>query len=188
MQNSPSKSRSERAASIKTSRFDWQRWIDQATSLDLLTRASVLLAAGVLLSLVLRGWEPPFPYRIGYVPQRAIPARIPFQIEDDVQTDGLRVQAAREVLCVYENRKEPLVQLRGSLQDALFALRDHQNQDDFSELQLASLDLFGSQPEGSNTIALEKSELIDCIKIACPNGPSLHLGETPDHPDFPRRP
>jgi cyclic-di-AMP phosphodiesterase PgpH len=164
MQNSPRKSRSERAASMKTSRFDWQRWIDQATSLDLLTKASVLLAAGVLLSLVLRGWEPPFPYRIGYVPQRAIPARIPFQIEDEVQTVGLRVQAAREVLCVYENRKEPLVQLRGSLQDALFALRDHQNQDDLSELQLASLEIFGSQPEGSNTIALEKSELIDCIK------------------------
>jgi len=164
MQNSPRKSRSERAASMKTSRFDWQRWIDQARSLDLLTKASVLLAAGVLLTLVLRGWEPPFPYRIGYVPQRAIPARIPFQIEDETQTNGLRVQAAREVRCVYENRKEPLVQLRGSLQDALFALRDHQNQDDFSELQLASLDLLGSQPEGSNTIALEKSELIDCIK------------------------
>lgn len=131
MQNSSKKSRSERAASLKTRRFDWRDWIDRLKNLGLIQRTFIVVLAGLILSVALKSWEPPFPYRIGYVPQRAIPARIPFQIEDEAQTDGLKVQAARDVLCVYENRKEPLIELRGELQDVLFAIRDHQkNQPD----------------------------------------------------------
>lgn len=132
--------------------------------MDLLTRVSIVLLSGLLLSLLLRGWEPPFPYRIGYVPPRAIPARVSFQIEDETQTDGLKLQAAREVLCVYENRKEPLIQLRGDLHDSLFSLRDYSDSQPLSDIQQGNLALFGSQPEGSNSVAIDKQEVIECIK------------------------
>jgi len=164
MQNTSKKSRSERAASLRTRRFNWQDWVDRATSMDLLIRLSIVVLAGLTLSLILRGWEPPFPYRIGYVPPRAIPARVSFQIEDEAQTDGLKLQAAREVLCVYENRKEPLIQLRGDLHDALFSLRDYSETQPLSDVQLEDLTLFGSQSEGSNSVAPDKQEVIDCIK------------------------
>lgn len=164
MQNSSKKSRSERAASLRTRRFDWRDWIDRLKSLDLIQSAFIVVLAGLILSVALKSWEPPFPYRIGYVPQRAIPARIPFQIEDEAQTDGLKVQAARDVLCVYENRKEPLVELRGELQDVLFAIRDYQINQPLDESQKANLEYFGSQSEGPNSTSLDRQEIIDCIR------------------------
>ena len=164
MQNSSKKSRSERAAALRTRRFDWYDWTDRIKNLNLIQRATIVILAGLILSLLLRSWEPPFPYRIGYVPQRAIPARIPFQIEDEAQTDVLRVQAARDVLCVYENRKEPLIELRGDLQDALFAIRDQEPNQPLDESQSSNLEHFGSQSEGSNSTSLDPQEIIDCVK------------------------
>ncbi len=164
MQNSSKKSRSERAASLKTRRFDWRDWIDRLKNLGLIQRTFIVVLAGLILSVALKSWEPPFPYRIGYVPQRAIPARIPFQIEDEAQTDGLKVQAARDVLCVYENRKEPLIELRGELQDALFAIRDHQKNQPLDESLNSDLEFFGSQSEGASLTSLDRQEIIDCIK------------------------
>jgi putative nucleotidyltransferase with HDIG domain len=164
MQTYSKKSRSERAASLRTRRLDWHEWIARAKKMGLISRFSIVILAGLILSLILRGWEPPFPYRIGYVPERAIPARIPFQIEDETQTDGLKIKAASEVPCVYENRKEPLVLLQGDLHDALFSLRDHQPIQPLNEMQLASLEFFGSQTEGSSAVALDRQEIIDCIK------------------------
>ncbi|MFY8070997.1 MAG: hypothetical protein ACOVNQ_04880, partial [Pirellula sp.] len=164
MQNSSKKSRSERAASLKTRRFDWRDWIDRLKNLGLIQRTFIVVLAGLILSVALKSWEPPFPYRIGYVPQRAIPARIPFQIEDEAQTDGLKVQAARDVLCVYENRKEPLIELRGELQDVLFAIRDHQKNQPLDESLNSDLEFFGSQSEGPSLTSLDRQEIIDCIK------------------------
>ncbi|MBU6385790.1 MAG: hypothetical protein KGS49_07635, partial [Planctomycetes bacterium] len=164
MQTPSKKNRSERAASLKTGRFDWRDWIERVKNYDSIRRVLVVLLTGLVLSLLLRGWEPPFPYRIGFVPQRAIPARVPFQIEDEVQTDRLRLQTAKQVLCVYENRKEPLIQLREDLHDALFSIRDHQKELALDDGQLKLIEDFGVSPEGTNPVGLQANDVIDCIK------------------------
>ncbi|MFN6402157.1 MAG: HD family phosphohydrolase [Planctomycetota bacterium] len=164
MQNPSKKNRSERAASLKTGRFYWRDWIERVKNYDSIRRVLVVLLTGLVLSLLLRGWEPPFPYRIGFVPQRAIPARVPFQIEDEVQTDRLRLQTAKQVLCVYENRKEPLIQLREELHDALFSIRNHQKELALDDEQLKLIEDFGVSPEGTNPVGLQAKDVIDCIK------------------------
>ena len=78
--------------------------------------------AAVGMLVVLRGWEPPFPYREGYVPARAVVARVSFQVPDDNKTEVVREQRRRETLCFYENRPEALTQLRDGIKDQLFKL------------------------------------------------------------------
>jgi len=168
-QSQPKRSRSERAAALKLGKLDWEILFERLFSTDAMIRLGITAVAAVLLTLLVRGWEPPFPYRVGYVPPRAIPARVPFQLEDEVQTDVLRSQAAREVLCVYENRKEPLVQLRGAMKDALFSLRMPSPSSDLSAIQRDNLKAFGIEPDegeplrnGAETITTQAA--IDCIR------------------------
>jgi cyclic-di-AMP phosphodiesterase PgpH len=145
MSNIPSsKTRSERVANLKLDKLSWQVWLERLTQLDSLLRLGVAMIAAIAVTVCVRGWEPPFGYREGFVPQRAILARVPFKFEDALKTDALRIQAAREVLCIYENRKEPLVQLRGAVKDALFALKDIPSAIELSKPQMQILDTFGA--------------------------------------------
>jgi len=137
------KTRSERAANLKVDRYPWRRLFERVTSFDALARLGLAIVAAALLTVFVRGWEPPFAYRKGYIPQRAILARIPFKVEDEVKTRDLRIQAGREVLPIYENNKEPIVQLRGAVMDALFAVREATDPTALTEKQVEILKQFG---------------------------------------------
>jgi putative nucleotidyltransferase with HDIG domain len=138
------KTRSERAANLQVDRYPWRRVLNRVTSLDALARFGIAVAAALVITFFVRGWEPPFAYRKGYIPQRSILARVPFKVNDDAKTNALRYQAAREVLCIYENNREPLVQLRGAVKDALFAIREASDPTTLTKKQTQSLDLFGA--------------------------------------------
>lgn len=112
--------------------------------MDSLGRFAIAVVAAIVVTAFVRGWEPPFAYRKGYIPQRAILARVPFKINDDAKTNALRYQAAREVLCIYENNKEPVVQLRDAVKDALFAIREAPDTTSLTKKQIQSLELFGA--------------------------------------------
>src|SRR5262245_8833894 len=56
----------------------WQ----QLRRADVLLRISLGLVAAILMWGVCGGWDPPFPYRVGYVPVRSITARVAFQVPD----------------------------------------------------------------------------------------------------------
>jgi cyclic-di-AMP phosphodiesterase PgpH len=137
------KTRSERAANLRVDRYPWRRLFERVTSFDALARLGLAIVAAALLTVFVRGWEPPFAYRKGYIPQRAILARIPFKVEDDVKTRDLRIQAGREVLPIYENNKEPIVQLRGAVMDAIFAVREAADPTALTEKQIEILKQFG---------------------------------------------
>ncbi len=137
------KTRSERVANLRVDRYPWRYWLERITSLEALVRLGIAVVAAAILTLFVRGWEPPFGYREGYVPQRAILARVPFKVVDDVKTDLLRNQARREVLCVYENRREPIVQLRGAVKDALLSVREAIDPISLTKQQLQTLETFG---------------------------------------------
>jgi cyclic-di-AMP phosphodiesterase PgpH len=69
----------------------------------------------VALLVILEGWQPPFAYREGYVPPRAIISRVAFEVADAEKTDMLRAQIRREVLCFYENNPGPFGQLSSAI-------------------------------------------------------------------------
>jgi putative nucleotidyltransferase with HDIG domain len=49
---------------------------------DVLLRIGLAFLAATALWAVSLGWLPPFPYHVGYVPQRNVTARVAFQVED----------------------------------------------------------------------------------------------------------
>lgn len=138
------KTRSERAANLRVDRFTWRTMFDRFTSLDSLGRLGIAIAAAALITIFVRGWEPPFAYRKGFIPQRAVMPRVAFKVNDDAKTNMLREQAAREVLCIYENNREPLVQLRGAVKDALFAVLEAPDTTSLTKKQIQTLELFGA--------------------------------------------
>ena len=161
---SGSKTRSERVASLKVSKLDWQVWWERITKFDAVVRLFVAIGAAIAITMFVRGWEPPFAYREGFVPQRAILARVPFEIVDEVKTDALRIQAAREVLCIYENRKEPLVQLRGAIKDHLFALREIASATEMTSGQAQIMDYFGVTVLDSDTQPITHEAALEAIR------------------------
>ncbi len=116
------RTRSERVASIQigTDKFSqiWRR----LTSSDVLIRLSCVLLGIIAIVVAFQSWNPPFSYREGFVPPRAIIARSSFEVPDITKTQLQRAQQAREVVCVYDNRRQALTQLRGAVKDQLYKL------------------------------------------------------------------
>ena len=101
------RTRSERVASLQMEPSELSTWFrDMLTGAVLLRIASAFLAAVAIL-LIQRGWEPAFSFREGDIPQRAIVARVPFDMIDVTKTAVLRDQQRRESLCYYENHLLP---------------------------------------------------------------------------------
>ncbi len=125
------RTRSERVASLQMEPSELSTWFrDMLTGAVLLRIGSAFLAAVAIL-LIQRGWEPAFSFREGDIPQRAIVARVPFDMVDVTKTAVLRDQQRRESLCYYENHLlphsplSPLSQLQSSVkQQALLLLGD----------------------------------------------------------------
>ncbi len=61
---------------------------------------------------------------------------------DPTKTAVLKAQQGREVICFYENRRQPLTQLRGALKDQLFKLLGTTATEQLTADQRASLDEF----------------------------------------------
>ncbi len=163
MSTNTSKTRSERVANLKFDKLEWQVWFERLTQYDALLRFGIGILAAIIVLVFARGWEPPFAYREGFVPQRTIFARVPFKVEDELKTNVLRLQAGREVLCIYENRREPLVQLRGAVKDALFALRDVATSPDLNKLQLPILESLIATVMDTDEMPLSSDRALEVI-------------------------
>ncbi len=83
--------------------------------IDVLARIGLCIVAAVAMWLIVGGWEPPFAYRSGYVPQRDILARVEFREYDPVATKSAKDKAANQVRFVYQEDPSSLVQLRSAL-------------------------------------------------------------------------
>ena len=118
----PKRTRSERVASLALPPGQWERAWASLSRRDVLGRIALALAVAVTLVVVIRGWSPPFAYRIGYVPQRNIVARLPFSRIDPSATEAARRIARSQACYVFVQDPEPLVQLQASLHNAVVEL------------------------------------------------------------------
>lgn len=98
-----SKSRSSRLDSVVTSDRGVARTVRRLTRRDLVLRVLLCLVAAGFLLLITRAWNPPFPYRTGFVPERDLNARIDFQV-----TDREGVEQPHEVGSVLAVAERPL--------------------------------------------------------------------------------
>ena len=67
--------------------------------------------------MLLRGWEEPFPFRIGSVPPRGVVSRVPFERPDTEATRDAQQRAAARVRVVYAQDKAPILRLRDGLKN-----------------------------------------------------------------------
>ncbi len=123
---------------------------------------AIALVAAVLMMIILQGWRPPYAYREGQVPDRDIVARVSFDVIDAQQTKMLRDQKRREVPCYYENRSQPIVQLRSAVRDQLLALLGEKTLDELDSNQLQALN--GFLADGQDSEAISRQEGLHAVR------------------------
>jgi len=117
------RTRSERVAALGMPPGQWERAWTSLRRRDVLARIAVALAASIVLCVIIRGWEPPFSLRSGYVPSRDLVARVDFSQSDPLATAAARQQARRRAPWVFRHDPHPLKQVETSLSDLLRRLR-----------------------------------------------------------------
>ena len=143
MATTPTKrTRSERVASLQTGPNRLHHFWNSIRQIPAVLRLVMTAISILLIVVALRGWQPPFAFRQGFVPSRAIVARVAFSMPDPTKTAVLKAQQGREVICFYENRRQPMTQLRGALKDQLFKLIGTNAVEELTADQRASLDEF----------------------------------------------
>ncbi|MFZ5831009.1 MAG: HD family phosphohydrolase [Planctomycetota bacterium] len=100
----------------------WERAWASLRRRDVLGRIALALLASAVACSIIAGWNPPFAYRTGFVPQRAIVSRAAFLRVDQAATDAARQRARSQVRYVYEQDARPLVVVRGELRNAITEL------------------------------------------------------------------
>lgn len=98
------------------------QYLEQLRTVDVLRRLAVCVVAALAMWGTTGAWTPPFPHRFGDTPRRNIVAHTAFSVEDTKETDNLRRRARAETLCVYQNDKQPLLELRRALKDSVFRI------------------------------------------------------------------
>lgn len=148
MATNPSRrTRSERVAAIQAP-SSLKLWIQGLCSGPSLMRFGIALAAMTTLLLILEGWKPPFAYREGYVPPRAIMSRVAFDVADAEKTERLRAERRQEVLCFYENNPAALTQLSSTIIGRLTLLVPDKPYEQMDDQQRAALDAFIPSKDG----------------------------------------
>lgn len=116
------RTRSQRVASIQLEPSSLHRWLRQFLTSQNLLQVALALVAAALIVIILQGWRPAFSYREGQIPPRDLVARVAFDMVDSGQTELLRKQKRREVLCFYENRSQPISQLSSTIKNKFSSL------------------------------------------------------------------
>ena len=82
------RTRSQRVAALELPPGRWERAWANLRRRDVLLRIGLCLLTAVALCAVIRGWQPPFAYRAGDVPQHDVVARVPFSVSEGSAADG----------------------------------------------------------------------------------------------------
>jgi putative nucleotidyltransferase with HDIG domain len=116
-QGSRKRTRSEHVASLELPPSAMGRLLSYARRGDVQLRLLLCVLAALVTFLITEGWQPPFPYRAGYVPPRHVVARVPFEVEDHAATAERIAQVRNSIRYVYQNDSKLLTQLREALEN-----------------------------------------------------------------------
>ncbi|MEZ6136523.1 MAG: HDIG domain-containing protein [Pirellulaceae bacterium] len=169
--SSTKRTRSERVAALQLEPSIVSRYLKQLVTGKSLLQIAIGAVAAILLVIILQGWRTPFSYREGQVPDRDIVARVAFEVIDTQQTKLLRDQQRREVLCFYENRSEPILQLRSAIKDQLISLLGEKPLEQLEPAQQAALDQFLKSDDASEK--LSRKEALQRIRSLLTAGDQL---------------
>ena len=109
--------RTRRGASVDAPHGFWGELVARVSRPEVLARLGICAAASLLLVVMLRGWEEPFSFRLGWVPPRGLVSRVAFEKPDPDATRTAQERAAAKVRVVYAQDKAPVVRLRDGLKN-----------------------------------------------------------------------
>lgn len=138
----------ERIQSLGIPKNRFVQWWGDHRGSELWSRFAMVTLAAVLMIVLCRSWQPPFPYRTGDYPPRDLISRVDFQVPDEAATEAVRIQKRRETLAYYVNRSQPLNQRREELKDQLFLVLGAQS---FEQMTPEERRAFGDLYEDDET-------------------------------------
>ncbi len=109
------RTRQQRVASVELPPGPWGTLLGHLRRGSVLLRLALCCMVAFVLLVFTKGWDPPFKYRLGQIPNRDIVASIDFQQPDEAATEEERAKARQVTIAVYDQDPEPLVQLRAQL-------------------------------------------------------------------------
>ncbi len=157
------RTRSERVASLQTEPGALRQWTQSLTQMPVLLRFGIALLFAVALTVLMRGWQPPFAFRQGYIPPRSIVARVAFKMPDVTKTEVLKAQQSREVICFYENRVQALVQIREAIKGQIYRFLDATSIDQLDTTQRQTLDDLLLRAGGSEEPPMAPQDALSAI-------------------------
>ena len=110
----------------------WKQWWEWLIQPAVLARFGIMVGTAVVICVILRGWNPPFAYRYGYVPDETIVSRVAFKATDPERTSNLRNEASSHVRPIYRNDPIPLDLLESECFDQLSTIRKAERTEEIS--------------------------------------------------------
>lgn len=114
--------RSTRGTTLDLPPGRFARVIAQLKRREVLVRLGLCILAVTVIWALVKAWEPPFEYREGYIPPRAITAMIAFRRPDPLGTAESQRRAAAQARFVFSQDPAPLIQIRAELANDLVAV------------------------------------------------------------------
>jgi hypothetical protein len=181
---SKTRTRQERIESLGIPKPKFVQWWIDSDKADWAVRISIALAAAALLLLICRAWEPRFAYRSGTIPMRDVIARVNFEVENEIETEAVRLQKIREVPVYYRNRSAPLQQLRARLKNRLFVMLNAPSMKEMSEEERKAFEEFATSlpadlnPESATPQQPSAEAQFAAIKAVLDDDPKLEKLDT----------
>ncbi|QEF98578.1 phosphodiesterase [Stieleria maiorica] len=179
---SKTRTRQERIESLGIPKPKMVQWWIDSDKADWAVRILIGLSAAAALLVVCKTWEPRFAYRTGMIPERDIIARVNFEVENQIETEALRLQKVREVPVYYRNWKAPLEQLRARLKNRLFVILDAQSLKEMNDEERKAFEEFVSlatvTPESATADQPSADQQFGAMKAVFANDPELEKLDT----------
>ncbi|MDR2115889.1 MAG: HDIG domain-containing protein [Planctomycetaceae bacterium] len=125
----PRRTRSERVALRSSSRGGFSRFVTELKNNHWGSLLLIMLFASIMISCLIEAWNPPFPFRLNSITDRAIVCNTPFAVSSPEATRLAKERASWESLHVFVNDPQPLMQLRESLWNTVAAMVNAQSFD-----------------------------------------------------------
>lgn len=114
--------RLDRVAALELPPNQWERVLTSLRRADVLVRVGLGVTTALLLCLVIRAWDLPFPYRSGFRPTMDVTARVAFHVDNPAETRALQDRARWQVPFVFVRDREPLTRLEKTLRNTVLEL------------------------------------------------------------------
>ncbi len=118
------RARTQKSAELRSSSSWWDEWLRGLADRNVIARLILCLAALIVMVVAVKGWETPFPYRLGQRVPEGVIAQAEFARVNPSATRRAKEEAANTVPLIFVSDFRPLKELPSQLRAQLRAIAD----------------------------------------------------------------